>query len=177
MGASLLIGLIKKYASKGLIVLMAVLLAAGIYLHWKSDLIDEGRQIERKVWEKREAKIKADGDKLLARRQLEFDEKAELNREIYLNAIKQYAQNAQDVSNQLAAANRRMYVRTKSCNRDAVPAAGGSTGSTSRTNKDVYQVSELDDGVREDLRRFAAQVELGKRDCALLVNLIEQQVK
>ena len=173
---SLIFTIARKYASKVLIGILVFLVLTGIYLHWRNSLINQGRDAERVKWEKREAEINRQSAELMKLKEHEVKLATEQNRENYLNAIQQYAKNADDVSRQLAAANKRLYVRA-TCSSNPVPGKATDSSGSSGENAGVYQVAELDQRTTESLYSLAGKVELGKRDCGAVLDYVEKYFK
>lgn len=173
---SLIFTIARKYASKALIGILVFLVLAGTYLHWRNSLINQGRATERVKWEKRELEINRQSTELMKLKEHEIKLATEQNRENYLNAIQQYAKNADDVSRQLAAANKRLYVRA-ACSSNPLPGKTENTGRSGGENAGVYQVAELDQRITERLYSLAGKVELGKRDCDAVLDYVEKYFK
>jgi len=139
MGASLLIALVKKYASKGALVLGVVLFLGGMYLYWESKVYDNGYNAAVKKYEKRDAETERKGRELLKLREHEIALDTAKKDQQYIGAIETYANYSTNLHRQLDA-NRMQHKPTKaSCNSNPMPRTAEDSGSSVRASPQNVQ--------------------------------------
>lgn len=140
ISASVLITVIKKYAGNALIVALAAAVVFGMYLHWKSEIYDQGVHDERSKWEKRDADTQRQSAELLKLKQHEVTTKLNEQNQRSMGAIETYANYSNRLYRELANA-KRMPNNTaaSSGNRDTMPGTCPDTGTPAGTSEEDIQ--------------------------------------
>lgn len=134
------IPLVKKYAGNALMVAIAAAVVFGMYLHWKSEIYDQGVHDERVKWEKRDAETQRESAELLKLKQHENDLKEEAQNQRSMGAIETYANYSSTLYKQLADAKRMPNnATTSSGNRDAMPGTCPDTSALAGTSEEDIQ--------------------------------------
>lgn len=137
---SLMITIIKKYAGNALMVALAAAVVFGMYLHWKSEIYDQGVNNERAKWEKRDAETQRESAELLKLKQHENQVKSDLQNQRSMGAIETYANYSNRLYRELANAKRvPNNTATSSGNRDALPGTCPDTGTPAGTSEEDIQ--------------------------------------
>ena len=136
----LLITIVKKYAGNALMVAIAVALVFGMYLHWKSEIYDQGVHDERAKWEKRDAETQRQSAELLKLKQHENQIKSDLQNQRSMGAIETYANYSNTLYKQLAATKRvPVNATTSSGDRNAMSGTGQDTCPPTGTSEEAIQ--------------------------------------
>lgn len=136
----ILITIIKKYAGNALMVAIAAAVVFGMYLHWKSEIYDQGVHDERAQWEKRDAETQRQSAELLKLKQHEITTRLNEQNQRSMGAIESYANYSNRLYRELANA-KRMPVNTaaSSGNRDTLPGTSQDTCAPAGTSEEDVQ--------------------------------------
>lgn len=137
---SLMITVIKKYAGNALMAALAAAVVFGMFLHWKSEIYDQGVHDERAKWEKRDAETQIQSAALLTKIRNENDQKEEAQNQRSMGAIESYANYSNRLYRELANAKRMPNnATTSSGNRDTMPGTCPDTGAPAGTSEEDIQ--------------------------------------